>query len=114
MSGDGLPCDAVELVKKLVDKAVGRLDLVSHDKGGVMQRRLYRRLALTLLPVVSPCPASDRDHQNGHPDCRCFLIQMVALHACSSGGNSDTRSGLNAPAVTGISSLLLLLQAPRK
>jgi hypothetical protein len=64
--------------------------------------------------VVRPCPASDRDRQNGHPDCRCFLIQNVALHACSSGGNSDTRSGLNAPAVTGISSLLLLLQAPRK
>jgi hypothetical protein len=33
VSGDGLPCDAVELVKKLVDKAVGRLDLISHDKG---------------------------------------------------------------------------------
>ena len=33
MSGDGLPCDAVELVKKLVDKAGGRLDLISHDKG---------------------------------------------------------------------------------
>ncbi len=46
-----------------------------------MQRRLSRRLALTLLPVVRPCPASYRDRQNGHPDCRCFLIQIVALHS---------------------------------
>ena len=33
MFGDRLSCDAVELVKQLVDKAGGRLDLISNDKG---------------------------------------------------------------------------------
>jgi hypothetical protein len=27
-----------------------------------------------------------RDRQNGHPDCRCFPIQIVALHQASAFG----------------------------
>jgi hypothetical protein len=31
--------------------------------------------------IVAPRQSSlRRDRQNGHPDCRCFPIQIVALH----------------------------------
>ena len=36
------------------------------------------------IPCVIAGPrqsSSRRDRRNGHPDCRCVLIQIVALHA---------------------------------
>src|ERR1700738_4817548 len=36
---------------------------------------------ISLALIVGPRQSSSRrDRRNGHPDCRCVLIQIVALH----------------------------------
>jgi hypothetical protein len=43
--------------------------------------------------VASRQSSSNCDRQNGLPDCRCVLIQIVALQALLRVANRDTRRG---------------------
>jgi transposase IS66-like protein len=57
--------------------------------------QITRHQNIACVIAVSRQSSSRRDRRNGHPDCRCVPIQIVALHAADRGRGRPRQQDLS-------------------